>query len=166
MRRLIGLFVVVAVVLLSPLAIVQAQESTPQATSEMGLPLEVLGAAPSSLAPGHGLVLVRATFPADFSEPNRHVHPFDYVIAFESGRFAFTIEAGTLLLMRAGSTEPEPAPLGEEITVGPGDSFAGNPEVVWGPERVEGDEPVVAVVAFLAPEGAPEIQYLDATPTP
>jgi hypothetical protein len=31
---------------------------------------------------------------------------------------------------------------------------------------VEGDEPVVAMLAILAPEGAPETQYLDATPTP
>lgn len=69
----------------------------------------------------------------------------------ESGTFAFTIEVGTLLLMRAGSTEPELASLGEEITAGPGDSFAGNPDVVWGPEHVVGDEPVVAMVAFLAP---------------
>ena len=166
MRRLIALVVVLAVVVLAPLAIVQAQESTPQATPEMGLPIEILGAGPSSLAPGHGLAIARATFPPGVLEPNRHVHPFDYVVAVESGSFVFTIEAGTLLLMRAGSTEPEPAPLGEEITVGPGESFAGNPEVVWGPERVEGDEPVVAVVTFLAPEGAPETQYLDATPTP
>ena len=166
MRHLVSLFVGVALVLLSSLAIVQAQESTPQATPAMGLPIEILGAGPSSLAPGHGLAVARATFPPGVLEPNRHVHPFDYVGAIESGSFVFTIEAGTLLLMRAGSTQPEPAPLGEEITLGPGDSFAGNPEVVWGPERVEGDEPVVAVVTFLAPEGVPETQYLDATPTP
>jgi hypothetical protein len=166
MWHLVSLFVVVAVVLLSPLAIVQAQESTPQATPEVGLPVEVLGAGPSSLAPGHGLAVAHATFPPGVLEPNRHVHPFDYVVAIESGSFVFTIEAGTLLLMRARSTEPEPAPLGEEITVGPGESFAGNPDVVWGPERVEGDEPVVAMLAILAPEGAPETQYLDATPMP
>ena len=162
MRRLIALVVLFAVVLLGPLAIVRAQEATPEA----GLPIEILGAGPSSLAPGHGLVLGRITFAPGFSEPNRHTHPFDYVVTVESGSFVFTIEAGTLLLMRAGSTEPEPASLGEEITVGPGDSFAGNPEVVWGSERVEGDEPVVLLGTFLGPEGVPETQYLDATPTP
>jgi hypothetical protein len=166
MRRLITLLMVLAVVLLGPLAIVRAQEATPGATPEAGLPIEILSAGPSSLAPGHGLGLGRITFAPGFTEPHRHTHPFDYVVTVESGSFVFTIEAGTLLLMRAGSTEPEPAPLGEEITVGPGDSFAGNPEVVWGSERVEGDEPVVLLGSFLAPEDGPETQYLDATPTP
>jgi hypothetical protein len=164
MRHLASLVVVVAVVLLSPLAVVRAQEATPGAAGD--LPFELLGAGPSSLAPGQGLALGRVTFPPDFSESNRHVHPYDYVVAVESGSFAFTIEAGTLLLMRAGSTEAEPVALGEEIMVGPGDSFAGNPEVVWGPERVEGDEPTVAIGTLLGPPDAPETQYLDGTPTP
>ena len=164
MRQFVSLFVVVAVVLLGSLGIVRAQEATPEAEGD--LPFELLGAGPSSLAPGQGLALGRVTFPPDFTEPNRHVHPYDYVVAIESGSLAFTIEAGTLLLMRADGTEPEPVALGEEITVGAGDSFAGNPEVVWGPERVVGDEPMVAVGTLLGPPDAPETQYLDGTPTP
>jgi hypothetical protein len=164
MRHLVGLVVVVAVVLLSSLAIVRAQEATPGAAGD--LPIELLGAGPSSLAPEYGLALARVTFPPGFSEPNRHVHPYDYVVAVESGTLITTIEAGTLLLMRAGSEEAAPAPIGEEITIGPGDSFVGNPEVIWGPERVEGDEPWVAVGTLLGPPDAPESQYLDATPTP
>ncbi len=165
MRRFVALVAIVALAV--PLltgAGIMAQEATPGAEGD--LPFELLGAGPSSLAPGHGLALGRVTFPAGFSEPNRHIHPYDYVVAVESGSLTFTIEAGTLLLMRAGSPEGEPVALGEEITIGAGDSFAGNPEVVWGPERVDGGEPFVAVGMLLGPPDAPETQYLNGTPTP
>src|SRR5688500_3038367 len=115
MRHLVSLFVVVAVVLLSSLAVVRAQEATPGA--EAGFAIEVLGAGPSSLAPGQGLVLARVTFPPGYSEPRRHVHPFDYVFTVESGSYAFTIESGTLFLTQAGSTEAEEVAMGEEVTI-------------------------------------------------
>ena len=165
MRRLVALVSILALsAALLTGAGVMAQEGTPGAEGD--LPFEILGGGPSSFSPEHGLALGRVTFPVGFSEPHRHIHPYDYVVAIESGSLTFTIEAGTLLLMRGGSAEPEPAPLGEEITLGAGDSFAGNPEVVWGPERVGGDEPFVAVGAILGPPDAPESQYLDTTPTP
>ncbi len=162
MRRVVSPVMLIALLFgLTGLA-VSAQDATPQAAGE--LPIEILGVGPSTAAPGNNLALARVTFPPGFTEDPAHTHPFDYVVVVESGTFTFTIEAGTLLLMRAGATEPEPAPTGVEVTIGPGDSFAGTPDVVWSSERVEGDEPVVLIGTFLAPPDAPETEYIDATP--
>ncbi len=162
MRRVIAPAVLIALLFGLASLVVSAQQATPAAEGE--LPFEVLGAGPSTIAPDNVLVLARATFLPGFTETPSHTHPHDYVVAIQSGSFAFTIEAGTLLLLRAGATEPEPAPLGEEVTLGPGDSFAGNPDVVWSSERVVGDEPVVLVGTILGPPDAPEVVYVDATP--
>ena len=173
MRRLAVLGAVLAVVLIVPLAAARlpgtdAQEATPAAGA--GFTLEPLGGGPSTEAPGLGLGQARVTFAPGFAETHRHVHPFDYVVVVESGSLAFTIEAGTLLLTRAGAaatpTAAEAVAPGTEVTVGPGDSFAGNRDVVWALERVVGDEPFVARVAFLGAPDAPFATYLDGTPTP
>jgi hypothetical protein len=155
------------IMLLGSLGVVQAprtsgQEATPAA--EESLPLEILGTGPSTATPEHALVLVEVTFPVDFTETQPHVHPYDYVVSVQSGTYTFEIEAGTLLLTRAGATEPAPVPTGIEITVGPGDSFAGTPDVVWGPERVEGGEPVILLAAILEVPGTTDPVYVDATP--
>ncbi len=162
MRRLIVPTLLIALLFGLSSLIVSAQDATPAAEGE--LPFEPLAFGPSTLAPDNVLVLGRLTFEPGFTEDSPHRHPGDYVATVESGTFAFTIEAGTLLLLRAGTTEPEPAPLGEEITVGPGDGFAGNLDVVWASERVVGDEPVVLLGTFLSPPDAPEVEYVDATP--
>ena len=93
------------------------------------------------------------TFPDDFTETHLHVHPYDYVVSVQSGTYTFTSESGTLLLTRAGEMEPEAVPTGVEVTVGPGGSFSGTPDVVWGSEEVVGDEPFVVTVAILEAPG-------------
>lgn len=167
MRRVSVLLSVLAVVLLAPLAAARlagttAQEATPAAPGD--LPLEILGFGSSAEAPGYGLALARVSFPPGWTDLPPHVHPYDYVAWVESGTFAFRIEAGTLLVRRAGAAEPEVVPTGIEVTIGPGDSFAGTRDVVWSSERVVGDEPFVAIGTFFAPPDAPEEVYLDATP--
>ena len=176
MRRLAVLAPIVAVAAVVPFAAgrlpgATAQEATPAA--EAGVTIEILGVVPSAEAPGLGLGQSRLTFAPGYTEPRRHVHPYDYIVVVQSGSLAFTIEAGTLLLTRAtaaggapGTPAAAPVALGEEVTVGPGDSFAATRDVVWAAERVVGDEPFVGVVAFLSAPDAPFATYLDATPTP
>jgi hypothetical protein len=167
MPRATHIISILAIVLLGSLAMLQlsgvaAQEATPPA--EEGLPINVLGMGPSTAAPGNALVLAEVTLPADFTETQPHVHPYDYVVSVQSGTYTFVIEEGTLLLTRAGETEAEPVPAGVEVTVTAGDSFAGTPDVVWGPERVEGGQPLVLIAAILEAPGAVDPTYIDATP--
>jgi hypothetical protein len=162
MRRVLIPFVLITLLFGVSSLLVAAQDATPPAEGE--LPFEPLAFGPSTLAPDHVLVLGRVTFEPGFTETHAHTHPSDYVVSIESGSLAFTIEAGTLLILRAGTTEPEPAPIGEEVTLGPGDSFAGTPDVVWASERVVGDDPVVLLGALLGPPDAPDTVYVDATP--
>jgi len=166
MRRASLVVSVLVVVLLGSLAVAWAQ-GTPaqQATPTIQeVPIEILGSVPSAEAPGYSLFLARVTFPVGFTEPAAHIHPFDYVVSVQSGTLAFTIEEGALQVMRAGATEPETVPIGEEVTVGPGDSFAGTRDVVWSSERVEGDEAFVVIGTFLGLPDSPLEVYVDATP--
>lgn len=118
---------------------------------------------------GQSLVLVRVIFePGGGIGP--HTHPGTLAQTVESGRFGFTlIEEGEMQLMRSGEAGTpavdETIPVGEEVELGPGDSFVETGMVHTG--RAIGDEPVVLLYAGLFTAGEPLTTCVDeGTPTP
>ncbi len=83
----------------------------------------------------------------------------------ESGELTVRIEAPVTVTRATG---PEDVAAGTEFTLGPGESFIWPPNVA-GELRNDGPEPVVQVVAFLAPAAAMEgaaATPLTGTPAP
>jgi hypothetical protein len=70
----------------------------------------------------------------------------------ESGELIVRLEAAATVIRTTG---PEEVAAGAEFTLGPGESFIWPPNVA-GELRNDGPEPVVQVVAFVAPEAAME----------
>jgi hypothetical protein len=52
------------------------------------------------------------------------------------------------------TTGPEDVPAGTEFTMGPGEASVWPPHIA-GETRNEGQEPVVALIAYMVPEGGP-----------
>jgi quercetin dioxygenase-like cupin family protein len=117
---------------------------------------------------GKSLVLIRVIFePGGGIGP--HTHPGTLAQTVESGRFGFTLlQEGEMSLMRSGDAGTpaveESIPVGQEVELGPGDSFVETGMVHTG--RAIGDEPVVLLYAGLFDAGEPLTSCVEGTPTP
>ena len=119
---------------------------------------------------GKSLVLVRVRFdPGGGIGP--HTHPGTLAQTVESGQLGFTLlEEGEMVMARSGEAgtpaAEETIPVGEEIVLGPGDTFVETGMMHTG--RTIGDEPVVLLYAGLFDEGQPLTTCVEdtaATPT-
>ena len=117
---------------------------------------------------GHSLVLIRVIFePGGGIGP--HTHPGTLAQTVESGQFGFTLlEEGEMTMMRSGEAgtpaAEESVPVGQEVELGPGDSFVETGMVHTG--RAIGEEPVVLLYAGLFTAGEPLTTCVEGTPTP
>jgi quercetin dioxygenase-like cupin family protein len=117
---------------------------------------------------GKSLVLVRVKFePGGGIGP--HTHPGTLAQTIESGQLGFTLlEEGEMTMSRSGEagtpTVEETIPVGEEVVLGPGDTFVETGMVHTG--RTVGDEPVVLLYAGLFAAGEPLTTCVEGTPTP
>ena len=84
--------------------------------------------------------------------------PTAALILVESGEVTLRLE-GAVTITR--TTGPEEVAAGTEITLGPGESFVWAPYVA-GELRIDGQEPAVTLVAFLAPA---VWEFEESTPT-
>lgn len=170
-RFVAGLGLVAASVLAIPAAATAAPPE-PQpialscATSAFVQPLS--GGAPLGVE-GQSLVLIRVIFePGGGIGP--HTHPGTLAQTIESGRFGFTLlEESEMTMMRSGEAgapaAEEAVPIGQEVEMGPGDSFVETGMMHSG--RAIGDEPVVLLYAGLFRAGEPLTTCVDeGTPTP
>ncbi len=117
---------------------------------------------------GKSLVLVRVRFePGGGIGP--HTHPGTLAQTVESGQLGFTLlEEGEMMMARSGEAGTpaveETVPVGEEVVLGPGDTFVETGMVHTG--RAVGEEPVVLLYAGLFDEGEPLTTCVEGTPTP
>ena len=167
---LIGLGLTTASALALPVTVVAAPPerqpiTLPCATNAFVQPLS--GGTPMGIE-GQSLVLVRVIFePGGGIGP--HTHPGTLAQTVESGRFGFTLlEEGEMTMMRSGDTGTpaveEAIPIGEEVELGPGDSFVETGMMHSG--RSIGEEPVVLLYAGLFRAGEPLTTCVDeGTPT-
>ena len=160
MRRTWVLLSVAAVVLLGLLAAGRALTATAQDATPSGemadVTLETLGSAPAADAPGMNLVLLRITLAPGVVVP-AHRHPGQLVVTVESGTFAYTILGGAGQSMRAGAGTPTAGEViepGAEVTLGPGEWFVEDADVVH-MDRNPGDEPAVVLVSGLVAADQP-----------
>lgn len=157
-----------------------AQEASPAAGDPIaalelapGVTAEVFGAAPSAGAPGQTLYLARFTLQPG-AELFAHDHSGTTLLGVESGRFGWTLLAGTAHLVRgaaggaAGPAEDLTEP-GTDVILDVGDAITYESDVVH-TARGAGDEPTVVLGTFILEEGAPLLMPVDmdmlATPAP
>ena len=174
MRRTYPLVVSIGLAIGSALAIPAVSTAAPPERQPITLPCatnafvqRLSGGAPVG-AEDKALVLVRVIFePGGGIGP--HTHPGTLAQTVESGRFGFTLlEEGEMLMTRSGEAgtpaADEVIPVGQEVELGPGDSFVETGMVHTG--RALGDEPVVLLYAGLFTAGEPLTTCLEGTPTP
>lgn len=115
---------------------------------------QVLGRAPSAIAPGQALALMRVTVaPGASAAP--HTHPGESIFHLASGTLRFTIHDGEAQLVRASEGMPpaatpaaEAIPIGEEFTLTAGDTIYYTATTVLS-EGNDGDEDAVILLANL-----------------
>jgi hypothetical protein len=89
-------------------------------------------------------------------------NPSAALILVESGHGTWRLQAPVTITRTTG---PEPVAAGAAFTLGPGESFVW-PPLVAGEFRIEGPEPAVTLVAYLAPVGDEGATPLPGTPAP
>lgn len=185
MRRIIILAVVLALSVTLPLSgalavPVAAQDSTPEAGAPAvtqtelapGVIAEVFAGVPSARAPGQTVYLVRLSFEPG-SEAAAHGHPGTTVLAIDSGTLGFTLQQGTVHVVRGagtGATEAEVvSEAGAEISLNPGDAIYYEDDVIHS-VRNAGDEPASVLATLVLEAGQPLLlpaeMEMAATPTP
>jgi hypothetical protein len=167
----IGLVVIlVSLAPARPLAAATPIVSTPTETP-LAL-VEALGVGSPAAAANHHLLLRRVTWGPGFTLA-AHRHPGSAgVIAVESGTLRWAQQRGHVEITRA-ATMGTPGPVqtlgpGGETVLRPGDwlfSDEGAEDEIH-TAAVVGDEPVVLLVAILAPVDQPPIQFVNAEGTP
>ncbi|HET9662475.1 MAG TPA: cupin domain-containing protein [Thermomicrobiales bacterium] len=134
-----------------------AQDATPPApTGPELITFQLLGAGPTTAAPGLELTLRRTTLAPGAVLPD-HTHPGALVIFVESGAFGYTPLDGIIQLTRAavaGTPNPAETPqTGAEVILAPGDwLFVEDPGDAF---RNAGEDDVVLLVAGLTRIGEP-----------
>ena len=189
MRRFSAPLAVVAAVLLG-LAMTggmrtAAQEATPAATPAAGpnftvgslapigetfeaLPgvhIQFLNEGQPAAAPDHTLVLYRVVL--DGGEIPSHIHPGTTVLSVESGTLSWTLQAGTVSVIRPGAAPEQVAEPGTEIVLGPGEGLWYDADGVHTARSAEA-VPVSVLISALLETGQPAITLTDepGTPTP
>ena len=174
MRRTRPLWVGLGLALASVLAMPSMGIAAPQEPQPITLPcatnafVQPLSSGAPAGVDGKTLVLVRVIFePGGGIGP--HTHPGTLAQTVESGRFGFNLlEEGEMRMVRSGEAGTpgveELVPVGQEVELGPGDSFIETGMMHTG--RAIGDEPVVLLYAGLFEAGEPLTTCVEGTPTP
>jgi quercetin dioxygenase-like cupin family protein len=143
---------------------VSAQDSTPPAgpiaVIELvpGITAEVLGAAPSAVAPGQTVYTVYFDFEPG-AEIFPHGHPGTTVLGVRSGTFGWTLVTGTAHVIRgagAGATGPieDITVPGTDVILEPGDEIYYESDVIH-TARAAGDTPAIVLGSLVLTTGAP-----------
>ena len=175
MRRRVNALVALGLATASALTIASPGTAAPPERQPITLPcatnafVQPLSAGTPAGVEGKSLVLVRVIFePGGGIGP--HTHPGTLAQTVESGRFGFTLlEEGEMLMKRSGEAGTpaveETVPVGQEVELGPGDSFVETGMMHTG--RAIGEEPVVLLYAGLFTAGEPLTTCVEeGTPTP
>jgi quercetin dioxygenase-like cupin family protein len=129
-----------------------------------GVTAEVLGAAPSALAPGQTVYVARFVFkPGASIFP--HNHPGTTVLGVVSGSFGWTLKAGTAHVIRgagAGATGPveDLTKPGTDVILKAGDAIFYETDVVH-TARGAGDTEAVVLGSLVLKTGAPLLMAAD-----
>ncbi len=155
-----------------------AQEATPPADAIVanqvapGVTAEVLAAAPSMLAPGQTVYVVRFVFqPGMAIFP--HGHPGTTVLGVASGYLGWTLLAGTAHVVRGAASANPGAVIdmivpGSDIILGSGDAIYYESDLIH-TARGAGDAPAVVLASLVLKTGAPLLMPAGmnmSTPTP
>lgn len=163
-RSLLGLL---AVVLLSLVAVYPAAAQTGQGAQPLDLPcatgisFTMLGAGMPQTAKGQALVQLDLYF-APGGELKAHTHPGALVVNVESGTLGFTMidmQQGQMQVYRKGETKPVPESelkASQEITLHAGDWFV--EEGMVHSARNLGDSPVKVLISGLIQAGQPLVK--------
>ena len=161
MSRIRIMVSLLAVVLLGLVGAAPAagQEESPAASGSPAptLKAELLGSGPLAALPGYEVSLRRTTLPPGVGIAP-HTHPGSIVIYVDEGTWNYTPLAGRAVLSRAAVEGASPAPSEElayntEVVLNAGDwLYVEEPgDTVLN----DGDEPVVLLIAAVAPIGVP-----------
>jgi quercetin dioxygenase-like cupin family protein len=177
MRRFSFLLSVLAVVLLSAVAVLglrptAAQDATPAASAVgvkgVGVKTDALGSGQPDAAPGQTLVGRRNTYEPGGFTPAHH-HPGALVVHVESGELTYTVIEGTVQVHRA-ATAGTPGPTeevvsGQETVLRAGDWLFEQGAVHS--VRNDGSEPTVVLTAALTAADQPFTVFHEmGTPAP